>query len=159
MGLLYLLTFTHLIRDLAGRRAGIESGEEKVLCHSLESTETSVIHTEDQPIYRLSNPRSLDINKYVYSCPSIIITLCISDSLRERSACAAEGYGLSLIIHGNIQSGLYFWQAPRTIKHGDRKEMQTVGEKCSVAAAVEFSRVASLSCDTDTKAMKTSAII
>jgi hypothetical protein len=66
---------------------------------------------------------------------------------------------LSLIIHRNIQSGLYFWQVPRTIKHGDRKEMQTVGEKRSIAAVVEFSRVASLSCDTDMKAMKTSIII
>jgi len=66
---------------------------------------------------------------------------------------------LSLIIHRNIQSGLYFWQARRTIKQRDRKEMQTVGEKCSVAAAVEFSRDASLSCDIDTKAMKTSLII
>ena len=85
--------------------------------------------------------------------------LCISDSLRERSACAAEGYGLSLIIHRNVQSGLCFWQAPRTIKHGDRIEMQTVGEERSVAAAVEISRVASLSRDTDRKAMKTSLII
>ena len=34
--------------------------------------------------------------------------------------------------------------------------MQTVGEECSVAAAVEFSRVASLSWDIDTKAMETS---
>jgi len=59
---------------------------------------------------------------------------------------------LSLIIHRNIQSGLYFWQAPRTVKQRDRKEMQTVGEQCSVAAAVESSRVASLSCDIDTKA-------
>jgi len=66
---------------------------------------------------------------------------------------------LSLIIHRNIQSGLYSWQAPRTIKHTDRKEMQTVGEKLSVVAAVEFSRVTSLYCDTDTKAMKTSLII
>jgi len=66
---------------------------------------------------------------------------------------------LSLIIHRNIQCGLYFWQAPRTIKHTDRKEMGTVGERRSIAAAVEFSRVASLSCDTDRKAMKTSLII
>jgi len=76
--------------------------------------------------------------------------------LPERSACAAEGYGLSLIIHRDIQSGLYIWQASRTIKHTDRKEMQTVGEKRSIAAAVELSRVAILSRDTDTKAMKTS---
>ena len=66
---------------------------------------------------------------------------------------------MSLIIHRSIQSGLYFWQAPRTIKQRVRTEMQAVGEKCSVAAAVEFSRVASLSYDIDMKAMKTSLII
>jgi hypothetical protein len=37
--------------------------------------------------------------------------------------------------------------------------MQTVGEKRSVAAAVEFSRVAIVPRDTDTTAMKSSLII
>ena len=96
---------------------------------------------------------------HIYFVPSFIITLCFSDRLREMSVCAAEGYGLSLIIHRDIQSGLYFWQAPRTIKHSDRKEIRTVGAERPITGAVEFSRVASLSCDTDTKAMKTSLII
>ena len=37
--------------------------------------------------------------------------------------------------------------------------MQTVGEKCSIGAAVEFCRVEIVLCDNDTKTMKTSLII
>ena len=71
-------------RVLACHKAGIESGEMKVLCPSLESTETSVILTEDQPIYRISNPRSWDINKCTFALSPLLLLLFVSRTVCGR---------------------------------------------------------------------------
>jgi hypothetical protein len=59
----------------------------KVLCPSLESTETSVIRSEVQPIYRLSNPRSWDINKYTLLCSLFYYSLYLGQSAGEECLC------------------------------------------------------------------------